>query len=420
MNDPTPHSAARATLAGAILAALLLAAVAVVMHHVDQSRGAFDQNEYHLPAIDDFAEQWPTPNLRDYPSATTPGYHLAMAAVVRLFEANTTQLRWIGCGLSVGLIFTLGFWLARRLGLGAALALALPLVGSVYVLSSAAWLLPDNAAWWLVLAIVLLAMRPAPGRGTFIAYGLLLALLVFVRQNHLWLMLPMAVAAWRRWDNGGRCPRARLVWVGVMSLPAVAVVGTFVLLWQGLAPPSFQSRVGGPGWAVPATILALLGVYGVFYLPWVLGRPGHADAPRWSRAQALGAVVGFAIGAAPVTTYSVELGRSSGIWNAARQLPYFMDRSLLLIALATWGGVVVVGLLRRIGPADRWVLGAALGGFTLAMSASALAWQRYYEPFLLIWLAVCAASMPRPPRWAWAGPLLLAAALAAVSIITLW
>ena len=43
----------------------------------------FDQRDYHLPVILEFARTLPTPDLSDYNSATTPGYHLLMAVAVR-------------------------------------------------------------------------------------------------------------------------------------------------------------------------------------------------------------------------------------------------------------------------------------------------------------------------------------------------
>ena len=48
-------------------------------------------------------------------------------------------------------------------------------------------------------------------------------------------------------------------------------------------------------------------------------------------------------------------------------------------------------------------------GFLAAQTASPLPWQRYHEPFLLVWVAIAALwnQRPAPARWAVVGPALL-------------
>ena len=42
-------------------------------------------------------------------------------------------------------------------------SLCLPLAASLYVISSAVWLLPDNAGWWGVLGLMLYRLAAARG-----------------------------------------------------------------------------------------------------------------------------------------------------------------------------------------------------------------------------------------------------------------
>ncbi|MEM0913118.1 MAG: hypothetical protein AAGK09_00735 [Planctomycetota bacterium] len=432
---PAEARPSRTSLAATTIAVLASAAITGLLIGLVENggRAQYDQDVYHLVAIATFAEQWPTPDLRDYPSATSPGYHLLLSLPYRLGLDGTTALRCLAWSFTALLIGTLAGWLTRQRGPAAALLVA-PLLGSLYVSSAGAWLLPDDAAWWLVAAVLILAMRPAWRGSTPWLAGAALLGLVLVRQNHLWAALPMVVAGWS-WSRGeadkGWLPTrgwSRPIAMALACGPAVLAVGGLVALWGGLTPPSFQLHVDGPNPAVPATILALLGVFGVFYLGWLTLDP---DADRYADQDAgpkrrllptplewaggLGALV---IAAAPATSFDADAGRWSGIYNLVRMLPTVAERSPLMIVLATVGGLALARWLRLLPRHERWVLGSAMLGFGLAMSSSGLAWQRYYEPMLLIWLALAAARSPRPGRVAWVGPVMLALLLGGVTIAT--
>src|SRR5687767_8086918 len=160
---PGPRRRADAALVGFVLAALITsAAVAAIYSRAfddeDVNRAAYDQNHFHLEVITQFALQWPHVNVADYQSATTPGYHLALAPLSHVASIRT--LRLVGLAFTLGLVLTFAAALARHVRPVTAFALGLPVVCSLYVFSSAAWLLPDNAGWWGLLAVLLVALRP--------------------------------------------------------------------------------------------------------------------------------------------------------------------------------------------------------------------------------------------------------------------
>ncbi|MEM9790590.1 MAG: hypothetical protein AAF842_09300 [Planctomycetota bacterium] len=389
-------------------------------------RAQADQNNFHLVAIAAFAEQWPTPDLGDYASATSPGYHLALSLAHRLVTDSTVALRCLAWGFTALLIGTLAGWLTRQRGAIGALLVA-PLLGSLYVNSAAGWLLPDNAGWWLVASVLIVALRPAWSWSSPWLAGAAVLGLVCVRQNHLWAALPMVVAGWgwSRPDEGASGGRhwSRCIAMALASGPAVLILGGLVLLWGGLTPPRFTVHMNGPNLAVPVTILALLGVYSVFFLGWLTIDPDAdpADGPtRRPLPTPLEWVVGLVallVAAIPSTSFARDSGLWSGIYNLVRELPTVADRSPLIVVLAAVGGLALARWLRLLGRHDRWVLGSALLGFGMAMSTSGLAWQRYYEPMLLIWLALAAARSPWPGRVAWVGPVLLAVLLGVVTVV---
>ena len=94
-----------------------------------------------------------------------------------------------------------------------------------------------------------------------------------------------------------------------------------------------------------------------------------------------------------------------------------------VIALGAAGGAVMILLLYRAARAagnraPALMLLLALLGWLCAQTANTMAWQRYFDPLVLIGLAMMGAlcvgrnepGTRRIPRWAWAGPLLLAGA----------
>jgi hypothetical protein len=431
-------------------------------------RQAFDQNLFHLKAIERFSAELPAADLRDYESATTPGYHLALAAVHRWLSDDVIDLRLVAAFFTVGLLAWLGRVVGGRCPPEMALAACLPVLASLYVLSSASALLPDNAAWLGVAVVLGLALHGTPGVLTLAAAGVALALLVLTRQIHLWAAAPLWVSAWLAWgslpapsqslglgpansrsitptlrrlelwppEGEARSAAVRLGVALLATLPALLVLAYFVRLWGGLTPPAFQpgsgsplftkdaTAVGGVNPATPAFTLAIIGVCASFFAPLLLSRTRRSLDGRAWRAMlvpgvlAAGAALVLAI--VPATSYQLP-ERISGLWNLVRVTPVYADRSPVIIALATlggfWAGCWFGALPRREG----WILAAALAGFIAAHTASALAWQRYLEPGVLILLALATSRLPmnhHASRWALLGPLALAALLAAVSVVS--
>lgn len=446
-DSEAPHSTAgRGTLFGGLISAVVGAAVMVplILAQNMRGRGASDQINYHEKVIRTFAAQLPTPDLSDYLSATTPGYHLLLAVFARGVSDARAHLQLAGLAFTLALLALVGACVARWSGSWRQGALlALPLAASLYVVSAGAWLLPDNAAWLCVAAILALLVR---GRGvTALALaGVVLVGLVAFRQIHVWAAGVIWAAGWLRatlpvgesrtlLDPRDLVPEAsRGGWKGWaanvtlavgVTVPAWALLAWFYRLWDGhLTPPTFVAWYSpGVQWATPAFVLSLLGIVGVFCAGWVW--PGLVQAVREHRlALALGVGLGLVAVLAPDTTYDFRAGRFSGIWNGVRMAPVLGGRtSVVLLVLAPLGAACVVGWLAGMDRRARWVMLAALAGFAAAQAASEQLWQRYHEPFVLIWAAYACALrreesvMPAVGRLRVAGPAALALVLGAVT-----
>ena len=286
-----------------VIAVFLLAAVPLIVTQHDRGRGRFDQVNYHEPAVYRFAEQFPTPDVSNYLSATTPGYHLVLAVVARYVTESLVVLQLVGMLFTAGLLAVLTRWLTPRAGPPLAVILALVFASSLYVFSSSVYLLPDNAAWLGVLGVLLIALRPRFDAVTVLGGGAVLLALVLIRQNHLWAAGPLLASSWLgpafRGDRsplrevGGlfeglpaRLRRTLLMGLGV--LPAFVAVGLFARLWGGLTVPIYHEYMTGPNPATPAFVLAQLGVIGAFHAGFLLG-------PAWRLARTKPVTLGLVV-----------------------------------------------------------------------------------------------------------------------------
>jgi len=397
-------------------------------------RVANDQIVYHEPTIRHFIATWPTFDFVDYLSATTPGYHLLLAAVARMIHPAPAVLQGCSAVIACGLLALLAATTGRRTGSTRAIWLCLPVALSPYVVQSGAWLLPDNLAWLGVLAVMLLALSPlttttADGTRRLLGLLALLPALVFVRQNHIWTIVPVAASIWMfAAPEGGACtslfgnarrrlPRAAAILL--VTAPAVVMLACFRHLWGGFTPPRFTSFHAGLNPSTPAFVLAMLGTVSVFFVATLA--PALRDA--WTHGRNwvwLGAASGMAFATFFPTTYDMGAGRWSGLWNIGKQLPTVGHTSLFIAPLAVLGGVALVGWLWPRTPAERAVILVAFAGFTAAQSANSQLWQRYVEPFVFIIVAVLASRMT--PRRNWteaAGVIALCAALVALNLVAL-
>lgn len=389
-------------------------------------RVANDQVLYHEPAVREFARQWPMFDLADYLSVTTPLYHLLLAALVKVGLASTAALQGVSAVIGAGLVMLVGVVAARRGGGWRAAVFTLPLAASTYVFQSAAWILPDDLAWLGVSGVIALCLRGRWNGKVAVLSGVLLAALVFTRQNHLWAAGAVWAAAWAGEDDDAPVLRptdarmGRLAVAVCCTLPAFAVIGWLALMWGGLTPARYRTFHQGANLSTPAFVLAVIGAAGLFYLPTLLGPLAclWREARRWVF---VSLVLGVAVAAISPTTYDEAAGRWTGLWNLARHAPTAGHVSLALAPLVVAGAVALTAWISSVHPRRQFVAMAALAGFTLAQTANMQCWQRYIEPFVLILTAWAASgAAPAPPRVLrrveMVGPLVLAGLLAWLNI----
>lgn len=465
-----PIIATRGRLTDAIRAGLLLAlamlllAAPVLVLGQDTVAGesgqrtfttseASDAIKYHIPVIGTMVEEWPDIDIVNYRSATSPGYHIAMAAASKA-GFSESGLRWINLLAGCAFVGLIGAFAAVASGWRAGALIALPLTMSPYVLSSSCWITTDNAALaFVALALGCAAFGSGSARASALG-GVGATLAVAVRQLHVWPIAPLSLSMKAGSGMLARFPIVRDVaaklglepptesmnWTGFIVgslavLAPVALLGYFVWTWQGLMPPMYRElHASGVSWSMPALALSLAAIFGGAFLAfgWEEIRAFRLRDPF-----VLGALgIGLLAALAPETSWKNDAGRRFGwLWEFVRRAPDVMERSLLFVLLAPVGALLLLAFWRAASKAGRARIATILlfSGvcWCAAQMMNAQAWQRYAEPPVLagvIWLA--AAALPsRENRASWpgivrlgvvAGPIALGAWLFTVSVVTIY
>jgi hypothetical protein len=408
-------------------AAHLALAVAAILLGIVETSEWFDQRDYHLPVIRAFAEALPAPDLSDYNSATTPGYHLVMALALRVV-GESVALWILNACFGAAFVAIVATAVARLAGFLPGVVAGLLLGCSPYVLSSSVWLTTDNLASIALVAAFFAALPIAAGSTRYplragIVATIAAAGAVLVRQILAYAAAFPGAALVARACAERRAPRVSELAVAALALvPAVALVAGFVLLWGGLVPPTFQ-KYHGSG-ANPATPVYALAVVAVWALPVFVGMPGYVRELLTPRMAAIFACAAAAACLVP-SNYVVHVRFGGILWTVASKLPAPADRSILLVPLAGLGAAAIGAYLRlwsRSSNLAARAVGAyallAFVGMVVAQTANQQCFERYLQPPTVVLALVAAAAIAGRGLRAW--PLvcmtLVALGLSAVNV----
>jgi len=385
---------------------------------IDTFHGS-DARVYQLPTILQFRDSL---SLSDYPSAQTPLFHLVMAAWGKLVGFELWKLRLLNVAISYGAALVLLRLLRRATSLDElpAFALTLAFVLSPYVFGASFTLLTDNLA--LLFGLVALERVHAYTRsgslGAFALACLAIAGSVLTRQAFLWLV-PVAAffVLWRRE------PLRRLVAGGALLALALVPLAALAIEWNGLVPPSADPASCGlctdrPGVGRDALTLrtvgftlALLGLYAAV----ILGPPvaRHARDLHPPPRLVLGAL---AVGVLLLLVEPLEYipvvpglaGDAGYLWRVSDWVPTALGSSLFFWALVPLGAATGAVLARRAGWSS--LPSVYLATFLLAELPVRLVYQKYFDPFMLLAVALFARPPDFRTRWDYAGVALVCAA----------
>src|SRR5215211_3755719 len=415
----------------ALLALPFLIGIAVLKGltvEIDTFHGS-DARVYQLPTILQFSERL---DFSGYPSAQTPLYHLLTAGWGKLVGFDLWKLRLLNVVFSYGAALALLRLLRRATPLEPwqAFALTLLLTLSPYFFGASFTLLTDN----LAILFALLALerfdrfRSDASLATFGVACLWRAAAVRTRQSCVWLA---PFAAWFLLRSPA--PAGRLVaGAGLLAL-ALAPLAALVVEWGGLVPPTADPASCGlctdrPGVGRDALTLrtvgftvALVGAYAaVIFAPSLLRRarslrivPGRTVATVAPAAAA--AIVLLAI--SPLAYEPIvpgQAGDAGYLWKISDHLPVVAGSSLLFWLLVPLGCVAILLLLRRAGIES--LPAVYLAAFLIAALPVRLVYQKYFDPFALLAVALLARPPDLRAGWDYAGVAVLCVAFVAYAI----
>ena len=363
-----------------------------------------DERLFHHPTIQRFASQLPWPDLSDYPSATTPLYHLLMAPISWATADNLTILR-----LSNLLMSALAIWLiVRTLSSWGRFATAWPcaliVALSPYFVGPAVRLSTDNLAL-LGIAGALAATHPSQQKSAWRASGWA-SVTIATRQIHAWVMLPLTIAAI---NARGK----RSTWLLISALPA-ALLSFFLLTWGGLTPPSFaKGHTAAINLDVFLFILAILGTYGLFFSPWLIPALRHRYSKQWVPGVI---ALTFALMSVHQMPWVDDPNRWGGaIWSASKHVPLILEVPITFWITVPMGALTLLAFAFHPRKQHGHFLFIVSAAWLVANLVSARAYQKYYDPMSLFLLGAFVQGHPEASKWKWLGPALLIAGLVLVT-----
>ena len=394
-----------------------IAALRGLTVEIDTFHGS-DARVYQLPTILQLSERL---DFSSYPSAQTPLFHVVMAGWGKLVGFDLWKLRLLNVAISYGAVLALLRLLRRATPLRPWQAFALTLVFALspYFFGASFTLITDN----LAILFALLALeridrfRSDASLVTFGLACLAIAGAVLTRQSFLWLVL---VAAWFLASSGAPLTR-KAVGAALLAL-ALAPLAALVVDWGGLVPPGADPASCGlctdrPGMGRDSLTLrtvgftiALIGVYAAaIFGPGLVRR---LPRPRLRMAAALAGVVLLAI--SPLAYKPIQpgvAGDAGYLWRVSDWFPVALGSSLLFWLLVPLGCAAAFVLVRRAGL--RSLPTVYLAAFLAAALPVGLVYQKYFDPFALLAIALFARPPDLRAAWDYAGIAVLCAAFVA-------
>ena len=415
----------------ALLAVPFLIGIAVLQGltvEIDTFHGS-DARVYQLPTILQLSERL---DFSSYPSAQTPLYHLLTAAWGELVGFELWKLRLLNVAFSYGAALALLRLLRRATPLEPwqAFALTLLFALSPYFFGASFTLLTDNLAILFAL-LALERIHRFASDASLATFGLAcvwIAGAVLTRQSFLWLVL---VAAW--FLVRAAAPLDRRAAGAALLAVALVPLAALVVECGGLVPPGADPASCGlctdrPGVGRDALTLrtvgftvALLGAYAAaVFGPGLLrrARSSRFIRPRPATALAIALTAGVLLLAISPLAYQPivpgQAGDAGYLWKISDRFPVVLGSSLLFWALVPLGCLAALLLVRRAG---RGSLPAVyLATFLIAALPVRLVYQKYFDPFALLALALLARPPDLRARWDCVGIAVLCVAFVAYAI----
>jgi hypothetical protein len=377
----------------------------------------FDEEVYHLPAIEKFANEFPHVDLVGYKLAMSPLYHIFLAVLYKYFFLNLYEIRIIN--MVFGLLCLLLFftYLRSHRDQNKALLVTCCLLFSPYFLGPSIRVSTDNVAFLFALAALFL-LDPNVALGIkcrFLLSSLFNTIALLIRQIYVWIAAVgfITVCCVRKKETQKR----RFFPAFYYLLPIAAALVLF-LLWRWFTPPLLELRhQGTKGINFDAIIfgISVLGELGVFFSLWFLD---FYKRNSGSLLQLICLVLLcwiFMIIHPMPDAIARDVG-DGALWKIAAAAPVLHKTSLVFWILFPLGAVFLYTTLINF-KAHGHIFPFLVYVIWLASNClNHLTWHKYFEPFTFFYIGY-AIQYSRASSWRfYSGPLLFLALYIAIAL----
>jgi hypothetical protein len=205
----------------------------------------------------------------------------------------------------------------------------------------------------------------------------------------------------------------------LVLLIGILLIGFFIS-WKGMVPPRFQNQHAGGGFSGIIYTIALIALFCPFYFRFEVWKDNSALFADSGTA----ILIGIALFILSPSDASIEGGRWGGVlWTLARLGPTMFNRSLLFFPLLIIGCYYIVRIFRgllacRSEYAFIWLSG--FFGWIATTIPNHLAFHRYFEPPVLLFLGSAAGLISRNAKAPTEQLTVLATTLAAAGVVTIY
>jgi hypothetical protein len=345
-------------------------------------------------------------DLRDYVSVDTPLYYITLMLVSFIFGTDLVHLRLANAVISLVCILVLYKYLYDRSKNSLrAFVFSLLFMLSPYFLRATIMLFTDNMA--VLFAILTLMMldrsilcMPRAFLSSLFALGA-----VLTRQLYAWLIGTILFSSISR-QQGRIHVNPRSAWPALIPLAGLAF---FVYLWKGLTPVRWvgTQRASPLNWDMPVYMVSLVGLYGSFFLPWLLGLYRHEKRGKVFWGIGLVAIGALCLIAHPVSNEYYISERGGALWRATTYLPNLLSSSIVYWVLFPIGLIYVYIMMSYLVRQKNYVMPVSFCLWTAANMISRRTYQRYYEPFVLFFIGYTLVQLKVKHWYDWIGPTIL-------------
>lgn len=345
-----------------------------------------DEPKYHYPTILNFAKRLPFPDIRDYGSATTPLFHILLAALSKIVGTDIQHLRLANFFITYFSVLFLFSLLCRQYKLKPQVSLLFTFIFALspYYFREAFVILTDNLpVLWLLFFFNFYFRYKAEHKQSLLLLSLLFVMLLcLTRQTYLFVCLAIAM-------DTMLIKEPLQTKMKILSLVFVAATPTLALffIWKGLTPPSFREFHTRESLINAKAVLYGFCVLG-FYTLFIPGT-GVFKSLLQKRKIMIAVVILLSWSVlffSPLIKNPKDFGY---LWYMASPLPRIAGTSLLFWGLLPLGVITVLCIWHKEG-LNLFIL--FLVCLFLSEVPNKLIFQRYYDSSVILILILFSAK----------------------------